>query len=667
MANLDRIDYKRLLKQFQQEEQRMAEESFAVMFSERPDTRVFFINEDQAFTDGKNIVVDPAFYDLYKDTFALRRSEQLLGMPADLSRNPWLALHFVTRALNIHECLHLLYTRFPVVKPGESRIQGKNEQKVFGLINNIIEDRYIEDLGKALYPRLGLYLEFLDVAHVFAKKKGKGTAETQLDFLQSREGLDENAINDAPNRDEETEQTLPESAQKTFKLKCLLYFLERMGIELLMEFFTVEEDPFWHGFVEQALAKARPFFTKAMSAAEPEARYQYALDVLDIVRAWIPEDDEDFSHERLDAILGAHAKTHRTEANSPLAFTSEGLAQEIPARNAEEEKQDKAEAMEAWFVQRNAWVEEADTLGVFTADGKNKPDSESTDTVVIPGGNFRFSNLHNKVFVEVSKPKPDAGMRVAYQNIVRQYQLSISSYRRRFTQLLKGTRSEAEHRKLFGQGISSKHLGDVKKRFWYKKSLDSGVPDLAITLLIDGSGSMSGERIRQARDSAIILFEVLKTHGLPLSVIQHSAYWKEPRIACELLLPFGNNVKQALNLMRIGCKGSNRDGLALQWAARYLFQNSPAEENLLLVISDGAPVHVINDDDSYLPPASVKDTASIVRQLEAKGLQIIAIALDSGGSPCYEEVKEIYNNCIRCNDLSKLTAQLLSLISRLLG
>ena len=47
-----------ILKIFQTEDNRKIEEDFASMLSENPNLRLFFINENQAYTDGKNIVVE---------------------------------------------------------------------------------------------------------------------------------------------------------------------------------------------------------------------------------------------------------------------------------------------------------------------------------------------------------------------------------------------------------------------------------------------------------------------------------------------------------------------------------------------------------------------------------------------------------------------------------
>ena len=83
------------------------------------------------------------------------------------------------------------------------------------------------------------------------------------------------------------------------------------------------------------------------------------------------------------------------------------------------------------------------------------------------------------------------------------------------------------------------------------------------------------------------------------------------------------------------------------------------------MISDGIPAHEISDNDIYLPPVSTKDTANAVRKIIKRGTKIVAIALDEPGrDDCYEMLRKMYPAVVSCNDLSKLTGQLLSLISR---
>ena len=108
-----------------------------------------------------------------------------------------------------------------------------------------------------------------------------------------------------------------------------------------------------------------------------------------------------------------------------------------------------------------------------------------------------------------------------------------------------------------------------------------------------------------------------------------------------------------------------REGLTLYWAEEYLMENSSADIKLIIMLSDGVPAHKIDDSDMYVPPVSVKDTANAVRKITSRGTKIVAIALDEvGEDDCYRMLREMYPAVVSCTDLTKLTGQLLLLVSR---
>ncbi len=179
MTDRSRDDsFKKILDTFQTERNRLVEESFARAFSESDEVRLFFINEDRAYTDGRNIVVDPAFHDIYRDEECIKRTEEFLSWPGLVSASPWNALKMVCRGLTLHECLHLLYSNFPGNQFKDSDfVDGtKNDLKVIGNISNIIEDAYIEAVGASVYDNIEIYLMFNRVASALSAKDVESTA-----------------------------------------------------------------------------------------------------------------------------------------------------------------------------------------------------------------------------------------------------------------------------------------------------------------------------------------------------------------------------------------------------------------------------------------------------------------------------------------------------------
>ena len=190
------------------------------------------------------------------------------------------------------------------------------------------------------------------------------------------------------------------------------------------------------------------------------------------------------------------------------------------------------------------------------------------------------------------------------------------------------------------------------------------MPEMGIMLLIDGSGSMRGSRIKSAMESAIILHEVLKQQSIPHAVVEHRAFFEKQEIDINVLVDFNAREDEKLNLMQLHAYGDNRDGLALYWAEKYLGRMTQSDYKLIIVLSDGVPAH---DADDYYPPVSVKDTANAVRKIRKRGTDIIAISLDDEGEfECYGMLSEIYPNLIGCNDMTRLTGQLLGVIAKLL-
>lgn len=206
-------------------------------------------------------------------------------------------------------------------------------------------------------------------------------------------------------------------------------------------------------------------------------------------------------------------------------------------------------------------------------------------------------------------------------------------------------------------------MGDVKKRYWYKRAVDMGVPDLAVLFMIDGSGSMNGERRGAAVTSSVILHEVLSKQEIEHAIVEHRAIFGEPEVHHNVLVSFHGKSSEKYNIMSITADEGTREGLSLFWAERYLAQNSIAEKKLIVVISDGLPAHV-SDGIAYLPPVSVMDTRNAAQKIIRRGTKIIALALGSNGNSCYDELKQIYPETIDCTDLKNLTGQLLKIISR---
>ena len=640
--------HQKLLSQFQCDYNRTAEETFAQTLAEDEKARLFFINENQAFTDGRNIVVDPAMDELFADRAALDDTEAFLGWPKVVLADPWNALRIITRAQTIHEGLHLLYTDFPGRQASDPTCDTRNKKLVMATVSNLIEDAYIEAVGCTVFDNMEFYLKFGRVSRLFARHPSEGTVDRRFGkLLQAEKG-------EQPRQPPEQAPRGKETAPERTNAEMLIDFLNHMVTFLLYPMVRQSPPPSdIAGYTEQA----KPLLLAGSAAPSPKERYEYASRVFSLIARLIPPDSEELPLESVAALLGG-TKTH--SGGGTLGETRrEGRTQTVETRlftdldGRERENAPKVEALTAavssFAKDRKAAMELVSYGGSFTA---------------FKGKEYDCAVIHKDIKINESRPKIDLNLRMAYQNIYDRYRINIRSYNSRFAQLLQAQVSQREEKQVYGAGISSKRLADPKKRYWYRNVIGRDVPDLAVLLLVDGSGSMCGPRRKAAMHSAVILHEVLKAQSIPHAVAEHRGRWEEPEIDVNILVGFDGREEEKLNLMQIDAYGDNRDGLALFWAERYMAANTRNDYRLILVLSDGLPAHGADD---YYPPVSTKDTANAVRKITRRGTDIIGIALDDENCfDCYEQLSEIYPNLVGCNDLNRLTGQLLGVIAKLL-
>ncbi len=638
-------EYQELLTKFQCDYNRIAEETFAQTLAENEKVRRFFINENRAFTDGRNIVVDPGEDELFTDREAMDNTGDFLGWPKVVLADPWNALRIITRAQTIHECLHLLYTDFPGRQATDPKCDTRNKKIVMGMISNIIEDAYIEAVGCSYFDNMEFYLKFGRVARLFVNHPSEGTVDRKFGKIIQAE-KEEAAAKAKEEGKEPPARTAGEQ---------LVDFLNHM-VTFLLYPMVREEAPVQD--IAEYVEKAKPLFLSGSVAASPKKRYEYSSKAFDLVAHLIPPDTEELQMEQIELRLGG-TKTHSGGGSTIGEEHREGRSQAVTTRlftdidGKEKENipniDELMQAVQSFAKDKNAAIQILSYEGCFA---------------VFKGNDYDCAVIHKDIKINESRPKINLNLRMAYQNIYNRYKINIRSYNSRFAQIVKAKVSEREEKFQYGSGINSKRLGDVKRRYWYRNAEGEDVPDMAVLLLIDGSGSMSGARRKAALHSAVILHEVLKAQGITHAVAEHRAGGYDPEIDINILLGFDGRDEEKLNLMQIDAHGDNRDGLALFWAERYIARNTQNDYKLIIVLSDGVPAHAADD---YYPPVSTKDTANAVRKITKRGTDIIGISLDDPDEfDCYDRLSEIYPNLVGCNDLNKLTGQLLGIIAKLL-
>lgn len=231
--------------------------------------------------------------------------------------------------------------------------------------------------------------------------------------------------------------------------------------------------------------------------------------------------------------------------------------------------------------------------------------------------------------------------------------------------------------RLHGSALSRLVTGDTRV---FRKRHDSNSKDVAVSLVIDASGSMSGAKLHTASMAAYALSSVLDrlrinhevicftTGQLPKGVsesdIQAQAKKHGIRFARteSLYMPVIKHFSERMNtetkrrfawLPNSGFLRNNVDGESISIAAQRLMGQKQAGK-MMIVFSDGCPA--ASGSTSVLA-RHLKDT---IKEIEAAKIKVVGIGIES------EEVKNFYSRYIILNDVKDLPNQVIKELRSLL-
>lgn len=183
----------------------------------------------------------------------------------------------------------------------------------------------------------------------------------------------------------------------------------------------------------------------------------------------------------------------------------------------------------------------------------------------------------------------------------------------------------------YGKRMSSKDLYRKDKRFFSQKKLPEDIPDMAVGILVDLSGSMGGDKIEYARKSAYVTYRFCRELNIPCFLIGHTTEGNNVRLH---LVCDENEISEKDDEKRIfsmTAMNSNRDGYALRVTLNRL-DKMEATDKIAIVISDGQPAH-----QGYGFLQGKYDCQAAVADAVKKGITTIAAAVDDA-----DGVKSVY-------------------------
>lgn len=275
--------------------------------------------------------------------------------------------------------------------------------------------------------------------------------------------------------------------------------------------------------------------------------------------------------------------------------------------------------------------------------------------------NISYGNVHEGVNVKVNRISSVDEELVDQYNYISGPLITISRQLQKslLKQLKENRRGGKQTGLVMGRRLDAHALCRNDGKVFYKNNLPQEIPELAVGLLLDESGSMcSCDRCTYARASAIILYDFCQSLDIPVTVYGHSTGYHKNGESVDLYSyaefdSFDNDDKY--RMMDISARGSNRDGAALRFVAEKLAKR-PESVKLLILVSDGQPAA-----DGYYGTAAEEDLRGIKQEYQRKGILFIAAAIGNDK----QNIERIYGDSfLDISDLTQLPTKLTNVVKR---
>ncbi len=189
-----------------------------------------------------------------------------------------------------------------------------------------------------------------------------------------------------------------------------------------------------------------------------------------------------------------------------------------------------------------------------------------------------------------------------------------------------------------------------------KKKAPGDIPELAICIMMDLSGSMDNgifidgkyvARIDKAKDAACVISETCRELKIPHKIIGFNAH--RDMVLHYNIVDWDDT--DSTKIASVTPDHFNRDGYSIRKGAEELL-NRPEERKILLVLSDGLPQVFW----TYPNEIGVKDTHEAVQEIRKMGIEVISLFL--GDASEINDFKYMYSNPVFINSINLLPIRL---------
>lgn len=273
------------------------------------------------------------------------------------------------------------------------------------------------------------------------------------------------------------------------------------------------------------------------------------------------------------------------------------------------------------------------------------------------------------------------GDRTQYRDFMNYSNNAVSTMKRKLSRTLLSTNvsrwaGDKTRGKINPRAVFRVPLGTSKRVFRQKIEAESF--NTVISIMIDHSGSMAGDKLELAAQTTIILGEVLNQLGIPFSVSGFStrdsgevSYGRKGSLShkeCRTYARFGDlwigkykdfdenwsRVAPRIIRMSENCRHNTYDGESLRWGAQGLL-GRPEKRKILFWLNDGMPCPNGGDNRE----AHRQYAFDCAKEVESK-VELMAFGIKTSA------VKNYYKNYVVVNNINDLPASCLSELDALL-
>ena len=206
------------------------------------------------------------------------------------------------------------------------------------------------------------------------------------------------------------------------------------------------------------------------------------------------------------------------------------------------------------------------------------------------------------------------------ERIRKKYKTEINKISNQIKEILADRSPRGDKRNCFdGKKLNTSSLTRSDGRYFIKSAAPTKEEKVAFGLLIDMSGSMYGRKMKTARETAIIMRNVLKGLNVPFFIRGHS-HRSNTVLMYDFIEFEKSDGKDLWRMGNIDADGDNADGYALQYMYGRLKERSE-DRKVLFVISDGQP-----SASGYYGTRRITHCRNVVK--ENKDIKTLSFSID---------------------------------------